>query len=73
MTIEQKNYLKNDKNSLENSIKRMLYSKINEIYPENIDSLKEKEDDLLNDYFNRENKVENEIKNLDKISVLLTL
>ena len=74
LTIEQLDYLKNDKSGLKTSIKRMLNSKIDEIYPEDLSSRKTNEQiELKNLFKNGEGDCENIIKDLDKHSILLTL
>lgn len=71
---EKLEFFKNDKNGLKNAIQRMLNSKIDEIKPEN---LTKESNDISNKQFkalfNNEIGYDNEIKNLEKISILLTL
>ena len=73
LTSTQLDYLKTDKNGLKNAIQRMLYSKINEIYPEKISkNSKDPNQEELQALFT-EKDIKDEVKNLDKLSILLSL
>ena len=74
LTGKQLEYLKTDKNGLKNAIRRMLDSKIEEISAENLS--KESNDfnnQRFKEIFNKEVGYDNDIKNLEKISILLIL
>ena len=74
ISSQQLNYIKNDKNGLKNAIHRMIDSKISKIYPDNF--LK-KEKDIKSDKeflkLLKENNGDNMMKDLEKVSILLSI
>ena len=75
LTSQQLNYLKDDKNGLKNAVNRMLNSKIDKLYPDNFlkDSNESNNNKMFQNIINKEFGYDSEIKNLENISILLTL
>ena len=74
LTSKQLEYLKTDKNGLKNAIQRMLDSKVDEINPENLSKgSNDFDNQRFKKLFNNEVGYDDDIKTLERISILLTL